>query len=233
MRKLSLAFFVAMFTMIFIVEKDSVIADHDHHHCISEHKLKYQFRKWEAFLIAQNNAGKVHRALDRVLSSAGPGDPAFEEGVGYVLSVQLDQDNMDVTIDNTHITNAQQFRAAWAGLADLFRYRKRNVTEWILDEQAYKDDDCLRQITLNAVGQNFNWLQNGTVSYSNDRFRLTLVEVPYEDGHNCSFNFRIKKIEQITEARFIFPAGTVAQVVSSPVDPNAPANYIPFPCPAP
>ncbi len=201
---------------------------HKHHKkCLPEKELTAQFRMWEAFQIAQDNAAKVHNALDKVLDSNGPGDPNFETYIDFVIGLQLDPNNMDITIDGNHITNSTQFRAAWAALSQAYAYRKRNITEWIIDETAYVDQNCLRQITAYAIGQNFNILNfvpfghfTTINSYSNDRFQVVLQEIPPKEGQNCEFNFRIKSVVQITEAIFPLPNG--AQVVSSPFGPPNP-----------
>jgi hypothetical protein len=116
------------------------------------------------------------------------------------------------------------------GLTNLYKYRKRWMSEFMVLD--YSDVDCLRTITIYAIGQNFNILNSIVApftsidSYSNDRFQVTLVEVPYCEGDNCEYNFRIKQVIQITEAIFPLPDGAI---IVSPYT-NPPGNVPPTPC---
>ena len=214
-----------------------------------------QARKLEALLIAQTNASKVHRALDNVMDSNGPGDPAFDAGTDFVIGLQFDPNNMSINIDGVTSTDASTFKANWANATNAIKYRKRTEDDWTL-AQYQEDANCLRRITAYSTGKNYNVTNtNGapltftniadssirtvptkTANYAADRFTVTLQEIqPPLTGRDCSFNFRIVSIKQITESRFLLPAvpvpaaqlgnpaaGPFFGVVSSPLEPIDP-----------
>lgn len=205
-----------------------------------------QARKLEALFIAQTNASKIHRALDNVMDSNGPGDQAFENGINYVLSLQVGTgpNQMDIWIDDKHSTDAASFRANWAGATQAVKYRKRTEDDWTLAKYE-EDHNCLRTLTAYSTGKNFN-ITNTPVpnsvpptfaaNYSTDRFVVTLKELPLPQN-DCNFGFRIVSLRQITEARFPlppvpFPAAPLNGspiafgIVSSPVDPAVIASPI-------
>jgi hypothetical protein len=80
-----------------------------------------QARKLEALLIAQTNASKVHRALDNVMDSNGPGDPAFEAGTDFVIGLQFDPNNMSINIDGVTSTDASTIKANWANATNAIK----------------------------------------------------------------------------------------------------------------
>lgn len=183
-------------------------------------------RKLEALQIGANNASRIHRALDNVMDATGPyhaGDTAFDAGIDYVLSLQLDRNNMDIWIDSANSTNAGSFIGNWETATRAVKYRKRTEDDWTIsavDSDYQEDSNCLRRITLYSTGKNFTITNTAipnpnpisptnpqlyAANYSADRFKVVLQELPASLGRGCNFNFRVVSLRQITESRFPLP----------------------------
>lgn len=104
----------------------------------------------------------------------------------------------------------------WGKLAKLYKYRQRNITNYIaIDVQ---DVDCLRTVTLYGVGMSFGILNylptnpddpdfpgppwHSTKTFIDfDRFQIGWQEI-------CDRVFRVKSLVQFTESTCPLPDGT-------------------------
>lgn len=197
----------------------------------AENHLRYE----EAIRIAGELNSRVMNALDKVLAAednpqGAPPSPAAVQsmaGTGnnwasnlqYVIGLQANvwNNNGNVfVIESFPITSTQDFINAWTGLARLYKYRKRNITNYI--PLAYPDTNCLREIKVYGIGQTFSsrtlnpdgtlpplqpnnppWLTTRNfVDF--DRFTITWIEV-------APGQFKVKDLVQRTEGHWPFPDG--------------------------
>jgi hypothetical protein len=211
-------------------------------------RLEALLRKEEAVRVTAELNSKIMNALDKVMlstdaSTVNPPDVGthFGRNLKFVLDLQLDKNNMDILIERPPaIKNAQQFINAWAGLTTFFKYRKRDITNYIVVD--YKDVDCLREVSQYGIGQSFGVLNHlpgqeppgalpgppwhTTLNFVDfDRFTITWKET-------AAGVFRVQKLVQWTESTFPLGNDPSAGVPSVPVDrspfaPGAPGNYVP------
>ncbi len=190
--------------------------------------LEQHVRKEEGFRLSTEMLSKLIDALDKVLLSEGPGDNNFDDNVNFVLSHQFDQKNMGLVIESSKMGNAEAFRARWAALAGVFKYRKRFISNWIVED--YKDVNCLREIRVHGVGSSFSVLDDDVKlpsgfrtarnSLDFDRFTISFREISPEQ-------FRVVDMIQFTESVYPLPEGAGLLPGRSPFLKDAPGNFSP------
>jgi len=198
-------------------------------------KMETHIRYEEAIRIAGELNSRVMNALDKVLAAednpqGAPPSPAavqsmagtgnnWAKNLQYVISLQANLWNNDgnvFVIESFPISSTQDFINAWTGLSKLYKYRKRNITNYI--PLAYSDTNCLREIKVYGIGQTFGsrtlnpdgtlpplqpnnppWLTSRNfVDF--DRFTITWTET-------APGIFKVKDMVQETEGHFPLPDG--------------------------
>jgi len=197
-------------------------------------------RRSEGVRIVEQLNSQVTNALDKVMLSNGSTSDTtqFCPNLNFVLALQSDVNNMNIQIEQYFMCNQCQFVSIWSNLAQLYSYRKRSITEYIVVN--YTDNGCQRNITIFGVGAHFgtiNWLPNDTTHsfpgpawhtsldfWDNDRFQITWVENPAAPG-----TFHLTGLTQYTEGSYPLPngGGLVTNPISrSPFANPAPGNYV-------
>lgn len=217
-------------------------------------KMETHLRYEEAIRIAGELNSRVMNALDKVLAAednpqgAPPSASAVQSLAGggnnwaknlqYVIDLQANvwNNNGNVfVIESFPITSTQDFINAWTGLARLYKYRKRNITNYI--PLAYSDVNCLREIKVYGIGQTFGTrtlAPDGTLPplQSNnppwlttrnfvdfDRFTITWTET-------APGVFKVKDLVQETEGHFPLPDG--ASGIPDPTGNNVTYPFAPL-----
>jgi hypothetical protein len=186
-------------------------------------KLAANFRKAEAFQTVTALNAQAMNALDMVMATT-PGSPAWSKHIQFVESVQPSSGVYNLQIDTFPlITNQASFEKVWTTLAAVFKYRKRNITNYFITH--YEDNDCLRTIRVHGVGTSFGMLEDGVPlkgqpGASAGQFHISRVFVDFDRfeitwAEESPGDFRVQHMYQMTEATFPLPEG--ASVVSSPV----------------
>ena len=218
MRNRVLMLFMTLLTSTLVAQ--SAVASTDTYY--SESQLENRFRKQEAISIVQDLNARIASALDNALLSGGNG-PDFNSNINYFLDLQLDQNNMNITINDTNVTDVDDFKALWYEFAQLIGYRKQSLTNDILVD--YKEEDSLRTITLHTIGISFVIFRSPSTPQEENAVIFDRIETTWVEA--CPGKFRVKEITQISESSF--PLSPGSSIISSPLTPNAPGIYIPPP----
>jgi hypothetical protein len=170
--------------------------------------------------------------------------PEFTRLMNFVLDLQLDPDKPEFYIEGFNqdgtprlVGDRAAFRNVGVNNVTNFKYRNRDITNWIVDE--YQDVNCRRTITLNGLGHTYGVLKNPPVDQPApalpnrrssrtfvDLDRIKVIIVEKEPGV-----FKSKAVYQFTEASFPFVFDEVRSGLNdprtSPLKTDGPA-YLPL-----
>lgn len=221
-------FFVLAACLCLALPAGKVFADVSGQHEVSCYtggggELEAQFRKAEALQKVTELNSKAMNALDMVMDTT-PGSPEWIKHIQFVESVQPSSGVYNLQIDSFPlITDKASFENVWTTLSAVFKYRKRNITNYFIIY--YEDNDCLRTIRVHGVGTSFGMLEDdvplkGQPGAPAGQFHISRVFVDFDRfeitwAEEAPGDFRVQQMYQITESTFPLPEG--ASVVSSPV----------------
>jgi hypothetical protein len=167
--------------------------------------LEAKVRHEETVRVGSEIINKVIYALNTIVMLEN-NTVEFERHLKFVLDLQEfpQAPNFYIeTIPPNGIFNEAAFRTVWQNNALRFKYRKRDVTNWIV--QSYSDENCKRTITLHGLGHTYgvfestepaNWGFHKSRTFLDfDRIRVTIVET----SPNV---FRSREVLQYTESSF-------------------------------
>lgn len=197
--------------------------------------LEAKVRHEEAVRVGTEIINKVIYALNTIVMLEN--NPVeFDRHINFVLDLQEDRQAPQFyieTIPPAGIFDEVAFKTVWKNNANRFKYRKRDVTNWIVE--SYSDINCQRTITLHGLGHTYgvfaDTLPDGTpvslgfhkskTFLDFDRIQVVIVET----SPNV---FKSRKVVQYTESSYPLPHDAANGLLTSPperdpLNSNAPA----------
>lgn len=195
--------------------------------------LEAKVRHEEAVRAGSEIINKVIYALNTIVMLENKPDE-FERHLNFVLDLQENRQALQFyieTIPPAGIFDEAAFRQVWKNNALRYKYRKRDVTNWIVE--SYSDINCQRTITLHGLGHTYGVFADPLPEGTNigfhksqtfldfDRIQAVIVET----SPNV---FKSRKVVQYTESSFPLPHDPANGLLASPsqrdpLDPGAPA----------
>lgn len=196
--------------------------------------LEAKVRHEEAVRVGTEIINKVIYALNTIVMLEN-NPQEFDKHLNFVLNLQESPTELQFFIETTGdgVTDPTAFRNLWLSNANRFKYRKRDVTNWIVE--SYSDMNCQRTITLHGLGHTYgvfaDTLPDGTpvslgfhkskTFLDFDRIQVVIVET----SPNV---FKSRKVVQYTESSFPLPHDAANGLLTTnperdPLNPKAPA----------
>jgi len=197
--------------------------------------LEGKVRHEEAVRVGTEIINKVIYALNTIVMLEN-NPTEFERHLKFVLDLQENPQAPQFyieTIPPAGIFDETAFRQVWKNNALRFKYRKRDVTNWIVE--SYSDVNCRRTITMHGLGHTYGVFADKFPDNSNvpigfhqsrtfldfDRIQVVIVET---DANV----FKSRKVVQYTESSYPLPHNADNGLLASPperdpLNPNAPA----------
>src|SRR5215471_3708407 len=128
-------FLVLAAYLCLVLSAGKVLADVSGQHDVScstgsGGELAAQFRKAEALQKVMELNAKATNALDMIMDTT-PGSPEWIKHIQFVESVQPSSGVYNLQIDSFPlITDKSSFENVWTTLSTVFKYRKRNITNY-------------------------------------------------------------------------------------------------------
>jgi hypothetical protein len=197
--------------------------------------LEAKVRHEEAVRVGSEIINKVIYALNTIVMLEN--NPAeFERHLNFVLDLQENRQALQFyieTIPPAGIFDETAFRTVWTNNALRYKYRKRDVTNWIVE--SYSDINCHRTIKLHGLGHTYgvfaDTLPDGTavpIGFHKSRTFLDFDRIQVEIVETSPNLFKSRKVVQYTESSFPLPHDAANGLLTSPperdpLNSNAPA----------
>ncbi|WP_194711135.1 hypothetical protein [Noviherbaspirillum soli] len=197
--------------------------------------LEAKIRHEEAVRVGSEIINKVIYALNTIVMLEN--NPVeFERHLKFVLDLQENPQAPQFyieTIPPAGIFDEAAFRTVWTNNALRYKYRKRDVTNWIVE--SYSDINCQRTITLHGLGHTYgvfaDTLPDGTavpIGFHKSKTFLDFDRIQVVIVETSPNVFKSRKVIQYTESSFPLPHDAANGLLTSPperdpLNPNAPA----------
>jgi hypothetical protein len=189
--------------------------------------LEAKVRHEEAVRVGTEIINKVIYALNTIVMLEN-NQPEFERHLNFVLDLQEDRQKLKFyieTIPPDGITTEAGFREVWASNALRYKYRKRDVTNWIVE--SYSDMNCRRTITLHGLGHTYgvfaDKFPDGTdvpIGFRKSRTFLDFDRIQVEIVETDANVFKSRKVVQYTESSYPLPHDPANGLLASPSERN-------------
>jgi hypothetical protein len=185
--------------------------------------LEAKVRHEEAVRVGSEIINKVIYALNTIVMLEN-NQAEFERHLNFVLDLQENRQELQFyieTIPPAGIFDETAFRQVWKNNALRYKYRKRDVTNWIVE--SYSDVNCQRTITLHGLGHTYgvfaDTLPDGTdvpIGFHKSKTFLDFDRIQVVIVETSPNVFKSRKVIQYTESSFPLPHDPANGLLASP-----------------
>lgn len=197
--------------------------------------IEAKVRHEEAVRVGTEIINKVIYALNTIVMLEN--NPAeFDRHLDFVLNLQESPTELQFfieTIPPESVKTVAEFKDVWQKNANRFKYRKRDVTNWIVE--SYSDINCQRTITLHGLGHTYgvfaDTLPDGTpvsLGFHKSKTFLDFDRIQVVIVETSANVFKSRKVVQYTESSYPLPHDAANGLLTTnperdPLNPKAPA----------
>jgi hypothetical protein len=189
--------------------------------------LEAKVRHEEAVRVGSEIINKVIYALNTIVMLEN-NQEEFERHLKFVLDLQENPQAPQFyieTIPPAGIFDETAFRQVWQNNALRYKYRKRDITNWIVE--SYSDVNCQRTITLHGLGHTYgvfaDTLPDGTnvpIGFHKSKTFLDFDRIQVVIVETSPNVFKSRKVIQYTESSFPLPHDPANGLLASPAERN-------------
>lgn len=189
--------------------------------------LEAKVRHEEAVRVGSEIINKVIYALNTIVMLEN-NQEEFERHLKFVLDLQENPQAPQFyieTIPPAGIFDETAFRQVWKNNALRYKYRKRDVTNWIVE--SYSDINCQRTITLHGLGHTYgvfaDTFPDGTtvpIGFHKSQTFLDFDRIQVVIVETSPNVFKSRKVLQYTESSFPLPHDPANGLLASPAERN-------------